>query len=134
MKIHFLAFGIFVYLLPIVVQRINQVDKVYVQAGKTLGMSKWQLIRYIFMPSVFSKLFDDIKVIVAISWTYIIIAEMLNSSKGGLGAMIFKAARQSNIDQVFALLAVIVLIGMLQDRLFTWTDKRLFPHKHLKKA
>lgn len=134
MKIHFLAFGIFVYLLPIVVQRINEVDKVYVQAGTTLGASKWQLIRHIFIPAVFSKLFDDIKVIVAISWTYIIIAEMLNSTKGGLGAMIFKSARQSNIDQVFAILSVIILIGMIQDRLFTWADKKLFPYKHLKKA
>ena len=133
MKVHFLAFGIFVYLLPIVVQRINEVDKVYVQAGRTLGANNWQLIKHIFVPAVLSKLFDDIKVIVAISWTYIIIAEMLNAT-GGLGSMIFKASRQSNIDQVFALLAVIVLIGIIQDRLFTWADKRLFPHKHLKKA
>jgi len=133
MKVQFLAFGIFVYLLPIVVQRISEVDKVYVQAAQTLGGSKWQIIKHIFVPAVLSKLFDDIKVIVAISWTYIIIAEMLNST-GGIGAMIFKSARQSRTEEVFALLIVIVLIGIVQDRLFTWTDKILFPHKHLKKA
>ena len=76
---------------------------------------------------------DDIKVIVAISWTYIIIAELLNST-GGIGSMIFKAARQSQTDQVFALLGVIVVIGIIQDKLFKWLDKILFPHKHLNKA
>jgi len=131
MKIQFLAFGIFVYLLPIVVQRIAEVDGVYVQAAKTLGANRWQIIWYVFLPAVLSKLFDDIKVIVAISWTYIIIAELLNST-GGIGSMIFKAARQSNIDQVFALLGVIIVIGIIQDKLFTWADKLLFPHKHLK--
>lgn len=58
---------------------------------------------------------------------------MLNST-GGIGAMIFKSARQSRTEEVFALLIVIVLIGIIQDRLFTWADKLLFPHKHLKKA
>jgi NitT/TauT family transport system permease protein len=133
MKVQFLTFGIFVYLLPIVVQRINEVDKIYVQAAQTLGGSNWQIIKHIFVPSVLSKLFDDIKVIVAISWTYIIIAEMVNST-GGIGAMIFKSARQSRTEEVFALLIVIILIGIIQDRLFTWADKILFPYKHLKKA
>tara|TARA_R110000851_G_scaffold47990_1_gene116323 strand:+ start:132 stop:926 length:795 start_codon:yes stop_codon:yes gene_type:complete len=133
MKVQFLAFGIFVYLLPIVVQRVSEVNKIYVQAAQTLGGTKWQIIKHIFVPAVLSKLFDDIRVIVAISWTYIIIAELLNST-GGIGSMIFKAARQSQTDQVFALLGLIVLIGIIQDKLFKWLDKILFPHKHLNKA
>lgn len=130
MKVQFLAFGIFVYLLPIVIQRIDEVDKVYVQAAKTLGASKWQIIKNVFMPAVISKLFDDIRVIVAISWTYIIVAEMVNKT-GGVGAMIFTAARQSRNEKVFAVLILIVIIGILQDRLFNWSGKKLFPHKYL---
>ena len=132
MKVQFLAFGIFVYLLPIVVQRISEVEKVYVQAATTLGGSKWQIVKHVFIPAVLSKLFDDIRVIVAISWTYIIVAEMVNNT-GGVGSMIFVAARQSRPEKVFALLGVIILIGILQDRLFIWTDKQIFKHKHLKK-
>ncbi len=59
MKAHFLAFGIIVYLLPVVVQRIHDTDKVYVQTAYTLGASKWQTIIKIFVPDVLSKLFDD---------------------------------------------------------------------------
>ena len=130
MKIQFLAFGIAVYLLPVVVQRIDQVEKVYQQTAFTLGASKWQTIRTVFFPAVFSKLFDDIRVLVAISWTYIIVAEMVNKT-GGIGAMLYSAARQSRIDKVFALLFLIILVGFIQDKIFKAVDKYLFPYKHV---
>jgi NitT/TauT family transport system permease protein len=131
-KVNFLAFGIFVYLLPIVVQRIDGVEKVYMQTAKTMGASKWQTIRTVFIPAVFSRVFDDIRVIVAISWTYIVIAELINN-QGGLGVMIHTAARQSRIDKVFAILFSIIIIGILQDILFKWLDRVLFPHKYATK-
>lgn len=131
-KVNFLAFGIFVYLLPIVVQRISGVEKEFVQAAKTMGASKWQIIRTVFVPAVFSRVFDDVRVIVAISWTYIVIAELINN-QGGLGVMIHTAARQSRIDKVFAILFAIIIIGILQDLLFKWLDRLIFPYKYAKK-
>lgn len=132
MKIHFLAFGIIVYLLPVVTQRVLQVQDVYQHTAFTLGATKWQMVRKIFLPDVLSKVSDDIRVLVAISWTYIIIAEMQNM-EGGIGALAWKAARQSRIDKVFALLFVIILVGFLQDLLFKWLDKKLFAHKYATK-
>jgi len=129
MKIQFLAFGIFVYLLPVVVQRIDDVLKIHLQTAFTLGASKWQLIKTIYFPSVASKIIDDIRVLTAISWTYIIIAEMLNQT-GGIGALIHLSGRQSRLDKVFALLIIIIIIGILQDKLFAWLDKKLFKYKY----
>lgn len=130
MKVQFLAFGIMVYLLPVVVQRIYEVEKVYVDTIYTLGATKWQTIKEIFVPAVLSKISDDARVLVAISWTYIIVAELINKSAGGIGALCYTAARQSRIDKVFAILMVIVLIGFIQDKLAAMLDKVLFPHKH----
>lgn len=130
MKVQFLAFGIVVYLLPVVMQRIIEVDKVYPQTSYTLGAVKWQTIKSVYFPAVISKVSDDIRVLTAISWTYIIVPEMINQN-GGIGAMIFKSARQSRLDKVFAILIVIVIIGFLQDRLFKWLDKKLFPYKYI---
>lgn len=131
MKIAFLAFGIIVYLLPVVVQRIDEVEDVYLQTVFTLGATNWQTIKTVYFPAVMSKLMDDIRVLTAISWTYIIIAELLNR-KGGIGSLIFIKARQGQLEKVFAVLIVIILIGFVQDRLFAYFDKRLFPHKHFK--
>lgn len=130
MKVAFLAVGIIVYLLPVVVQRVDEVADIHLKTVFTLGANAWQTIRTVYLPSVMSKLIDDIRVLTAISWTYIIIAELLNQ-KGGLGALIYLKARQGYLDRVFALLVIIIAIGILQDRLFLYLDKVLFPHKYL---
>lgn len=129
MKVQFLAFGIFVYLIPIVINKVQQVNETYVQMLRTLGASDWQIIKKVFIPSVLSEIFDDIRVLVAISWTYIIIVEMLNRTHG-IGSAIYSATRQSRIDKVFALLFIIVIVGFIQDLVFKLLDKALFVHKY----
>ena len=130
MKIAFLAFGILVYLLPVIVQRIREVEEVYVQTAFTLSASNWQTFRSVYLPAVFSRLMDDVRVLTAISWTYIIIAELLNR-QGGIGGLIFVKSKMGQIDRVFAILLLIIVIGFLQDRIFSYIDTRLNPHKYL---
>lgn len=129
MKVQFLAFGIFVYLIPVVINKVKAVNETYVQMLRTLNATDFQIIRKVFIPSVLSEIFDDIRVLVAISWTYIIIVEMLNRTHG-IGSAIYSATRQSRIDKVFALLFVIVIIGIIQDILFKYIDTLLFKHKY----
>jgi NitT/TauT family transport system permease protein len=129
MKVQFLAFGIIVYLLPVVVQRVEEVPIVYQQTAFTLGASRWQQFTTVFFPHVIGQLINDVRVLVAISWTYIIVAEMLNKT-GGIGGLLFTASRQGRMDKVFALLFVIILVGFIQDKIFEWFDRVLFPYKY----
>ncbi|MGB4848064.1 MAG: ABC transporter permease subunit [Saprospiraceae bacterium] len=131
MKVHFLAFGILIYLLPIMVQRIDEVADVYLKTVHTLGATDWQVLRTVYIPSVLSRLFDDIRVLTAISWTYIIVAETMNSNEGGIGTLIYYAGqRQGRYDKVFALLLIIMAIGIIQDKIFIWLDREFFPFKY----
>jgi len=130
MKIQFLAFGIFVFLLPTVIQRVSEVEQPYIDTAYTLGATKWQTICTVYFPSVISRVSDDIRVLVAISWTYLICAELVNKT-GGLGALVYTCARQSRIDKVFAILLLFVLLGIIQDRLFIILDKLIFKHKYV---
>ena len=129
MKILFLAFSIVVYLIPVVVQRVYEVEDVYVQTIKTLGASKWQTIRKVFIPAVFSKVSTDIRVLTAISWTYIVVAELVNN-EGGIGALSVRAGRQGRLDKAFFVLFVIIALGILQDKIFMMLDKKLFKFKY----
>ena len=129
MKVNFLAFGIMIYLLPVVVQRIDEVKDVYLKTVYTLGATNWQTIKSVYFPSVFSRLFDDVRILTAISWTYIILAEMI-ASQGGIGYLLFAGRRQGRVDKRFALLLLIILIGIIQDRVFRNLDKEFFPYKY----
>lgn len=128
-KINFLAFGIWVYLVPVVVQRIDEVDTIHLQMMKTLGASFWQTVRYVTWPSVISRLSDDIRILVGISWTYIIVAE-LAGIQGGLGSLIFLGERQSNVGKVYAVIFIIITIGIVQDAVFKLIDRFLFKFKY----
>ena len=130
MKVHFLAFGIFIYLLPVVVQRIDEVSSVYLKTVYTLGATNWQTIKSVYIPHVMSKVIDDIRVLTAISWTYIIIAETLGN-EGGIGALIWRTGqRQGRMDKLYALIVIIIIIGAFQDKLFKLLDREFFPHKY----
>ena len=134
MKAKFLAFGILIFTLPSVIQKIvdlqnpaNEKDYIYIQTGKTLGFNNWQMFRYIYWPYVISRVYGDIRSLVAISYTYVVIAECLNK-EGGIGASIQTLTRQSRTPEIYALLFIIVLIGILQDYLFKVSDPMLFPY------
>lgn len=129
MKVHFLSFGIIIYLLPIFVSRVKETETVHKQTIWTLGANKWQQFRYLYLPSVMSKISTDIKVIVAISWTYIIVAELIAKDLG-VGALIATSAKQSRTDWVFVVLIVIIVVGYLSDQFFNLLDWLGFPYKY----
>ncbi len=131
MKVAFLAFGIIVFLLPAVIQRIDEVEDVYLQTTFTLGATNWQTIKTVYIPHVMSKLIDDIRVLTAVSWTYIIITEYINKD-GGLGALIHIKRRLLQMPDMFAIILLIIFIGFLQDRIFAYLGKRLFPFRFYK--
>lgn len=129
-KIQFLSLGILVYLIPVVIQRIDDVEQVFEQTAITLGATPLQRILHIYIPSVLSKLSDDIRVLTAISWTYVIYCEMVNA-RAGVGYLIYLAQRQSRVDKTFAVLFVIIVIGFFQDQFFKFLDRKFFPYKYL---
>jgi NitT/TauT family transport system permease protein len=134
MKASFLAFGIFIFALPSVIGKVmdlqnpaNVKDNVYLQTAKTMGMTNRQTFRYVYFPYVMEKVYDDIRSLVAISYTYVVIAESLNKV-GGIGAMISTFTRQSRTPEIYALLFIIVTIGLLQDKIFKALKPLLFPY------
>lgn len=134
MKSSFMAFGIIIFFLPVVVQRVDEVQDVYLKTVYTLGATDWQTIRTVYFPSVMSRIWNDLRIMTAISWTYITFVESINS-QGGLGdVLIYGARRQGRIDKMFALLILIVAIGIFQDKIFAYMDRKLFPHKYQTKG
>lgn len=113
-KIAFLFLGVFVYLLPVVVTAIRTVPEELVQTSLTLGASRRQVIRTVLLPAALPEIFDSFRVMNAISWTYIILAEWVNPGHG-LGYIIELARTHQKASWSFAGLLVIGGIGLLPD-------------------
>ena len=113
-KIAFLFLGVFVYLLPVVVFAIRAVPEELVQTALTLGASKFQVIKSVLLPAALPDIFDSFRVMNAILWTYVILAEAVNP-EGGLGYMVELARTHQKVSWSFAGLIVIGGIGLITD-------------------
>src|SRR5687767_12850034 len=129
-KIAFLFLGVFVYLLPVVVTAIRAVPEELVQTARTLGASKMAVITTVLVPHALPEIFDSFRVMNAISWTYVILAEIVNA-RSGLGYMIQLAGSHLKTDEIFSGILVIGVIGLTTDAgirffnglLFRWKEQ-----------
>jgi NitT/TauT family transport system permease protein len=124
-KVAFLFLGVFVYLLPVVVTAIRAVPEELVQTALTLGATRWQVIRTVLVPAALPDIFDSFRVMNAISWTYVILAEFVNA-RTGLGYMIQLAGSHLKTAQVFSGILVIGVIGLLTDAFIRGLNNALF--------
>lgn len=124
-KVAFLFLGVFVYLLPVVVAAIRAVPEELVQTARTLGASKAQVVTTVLLPASLPEIFDSFRVMNAISWTYVILAEAVNPG-GGLGYMVELARTHQKASWSFAGLLVIGGIGLLTDALIRGVSGLLF--------
>lgn len=125
-KIAFLFLGVFVYLLPVVVSAIRAVPEELVQTARTLGAGRWQVIRTVLLPAAMPDIFDSFRVMNAISWTYVILAEFVNTTRG-LGYLIKLAGDRIKTAEMFAGVIIIGMIGIGTDGLLRALGKKLYP-------
>lgn len=139
MKVWFLTISIMIYIIPAVVNKVNELqnpkndkDNVYLQTIQTLGATNWQKFKYVYFPYVVSGVFDTLRDLLAISYTYVVVAELIykDGTIFGIGALINTMVRQAKMPEAYALLFLIVGIGFLQDIIFKKIGKLLFPYKY----
>jgi len=124
-KVAFLFLGTVVYLLPAVVDAIRLVPDEMVQTAFTLGASKAQVIRTVLIPAALPQIFDSFRVMNAIAWTYIILAEIVNAQTG-IGYILDLAQKHLKPEWSFAGILVVGVIGILTDVIIRGINRLLF--------
>jgi NitT/TauT family transport system permease protein len=124
-KIAFLFLGTVVFLLPVVVDAIRSVPEELVQTAFTLGASKLQVIMTVLIPAAMPQIFDAFRVMNAIAWTYIILAEIVNP-ENGIGYILQLAQQHNKPAWSFAGILVVGVIGIATDVIIRSMNRLLF--------
>lgn len=127
-KIMFLALAFLIYLIPLFVKSVDEVDNVYLQTAYTLGVKRWQMIKRVLFPIAFPQIIQAMRMGFGVGWTYIILAEMVAADRG-LGQIIIIAQRRGPREHIYLVLLAIVLIAYLTDKLWAKLYDYLFPYK-----
>jgi NitT/TauT family transport system permease protein len=93
---------------------VRAVPRELINVSYTLGARRGEVLRKVIVPHSLPGVIDTIRVNIAVAWALLVIAEVVSSTTG-LGRSIMQAQRFQRIDEMFALLLVIGVIGVVMD-------------------
>jgi NitT/TauT family transport system permease protein len=125
MKVSFLWFGMFFYLLAVVVEEVNRVDQSLLETAYTLGARRRHILWLMFRAS-FPSIFGSFRILYDIGWTYVILAEMVNARKG-VGYMVEAARKVLDFERVYAGIIAIGIAAFLFRLMLNLLEQWLFP-------
>jgi NitT/TauT family transport system permease protein len=91
---------------------IRQVDRKLVERITTLGGGRWELVRYVYLPSVAAWVLGNLKVAVGFAFTGACVGEFVAASRG-LGYLLSFAQSTYNSALIFALIFLIMIVVLL---------------------
>jgi NitT/TauT family transport system permease protein len=98
-----------------------------IETSMTLGGSRWQILRTVVIPASLPNIVIAMRQMLAVSWTYLVIAEIV-AATSGIGAVMMRAKRFLHVDKIMAGIIVIGVLGLFFDFLFRVAHKKLFPY------
>jgi ABC-type nitrate/sulfonate/bicarbonate transport system permease component len=116
-------------IFPIVINTvlgIRQCDPGLILAARDLGATSRQVIRMVLLPSAVPSIFAGVRLGIGVSIILVVAAEMV-VGKIGLGARLYLAGQILETEQVFAVLIVLAILGVVvtkaQDFIDGWLNR-----------
>ena len=99
-------------------RRPAAIPPLYRRAGLMLGAGGWRLYRYVLFPAGLPALASSLRQGFSFAWRSLMGAELiLSADHRGLGFLLKLGQDNADVSQVVAIMIVMVIIGMLADRL-----------------
>ena len=108
---------------------IKLTDPTLIDVAQTFGASRWQIFRTICIPSSMNMVFTGVRVSLAASWSTLVAAEMLASTKG-LGYMIQIGRNLIRPDIIIVGMLTIGLVGALMGWVLSLFEKKVAPWRY----
>jgi len=103
-----------------------QVPTELIKVALTLGAGSRTVLTKVIFPHAIPGIFDAARVNLAAAWNLIVVSELIAADQG-LGYRIIRSQKFLHIDQIFAVLLVIGLLGLGSDLLLRTLRDRLAP-------
>jgi NitT/TauT family transport system permease protein len=126
-KVALVFIGTFFQMVLVIAKTTRQLDHALLEAAQTLGAKPRQLFTHVVIPGILPDLYNDLRILLGWSWTWMVIAELIGV-KTGLTEFIETQGRWRNFDAVFPVIILIGLIGFFTDQFLGWFRGILFPY------
>lgn len=128
-KIALLVIGVVFFLTTLFMDNTKSVPLDLVECSRTLGAGKMTVVRKVLLPAAMPLYVDSARQLLAVSWTYLVIAEIV-AATDGIGAMMMRAKRFVQVDAIMAGILTIGILGLFSDLLIRMIHKKAFRYLH----
>lgn len=130
-KMTSLMFGIVPFFTLSLLSTIKRIPSSYYDLWTTLRYSKWEQVWEVVILGYLDHLFETIRANFAICWIMITMVETQVMSDGGLGVMLYKNRRISDLDKQFAIQIIIFILAICFDYIIQQSRYVCFPYVKL---
>jgi len=125
-KMALLYIGVVFFLIVMILDNTEAVQKELVEAALTMGASRRRVVLGVVVPAASPAILDSMRTMIAVSWTYLVIAEIVGA-QDGIGAVMMRAGRFLHVDTIMAGIFTIGILGVLTDLAFRAAAMFAFP-------
>ncbi len=122
-KITLIALGVAFPLYLNTFAGIRSVDRKFLEAAHTLGLTRRQRLRHVIVPGALPQALVGLRQSLGVAWLSLIVAETV-SADSGLGYLINDAREFLKTDVIVVGLAVYSLLGLLTDSLVRLIERK----------
>lgn len=110
--------------LVFVIEATRNVDPLLIRAAQNLGASRWQVMREVILPGRLSQILSGLKIILGLSWTCVISAELV-AAREGLGFLIMNGKEFFQTEVVILGMVMISLTVLVTDVVFRAVERKV---------
>jgi len=131
-KLALLFLGVIFFLVALILDNTESVQKELIEAAMTMGASRWEIVVNVVGRAAAPAIMDSMRNMIAVGYTYLVIAEIV-AAQDGIGAVMMRAGRFLKVDVIMAGILAIGILGVLTDILFRLVAHFLFPWNRRRK-
>ncbi|MEU9860220.1 ABC transporter permease [Streptomyces sp. NPDC047971] len=113
-KVALIALGVAFHLYLNVYAGIRGVDAQLVEAGESLGLGRWGLVRHVVLPGALPGAMTGLRYSLATAWLALVFGESINAD-AGIGFLMNQAREFFRTDVIVVCLVVYAFLGLLAD-------------------
>jgi len=125
-KMGLLILGVIFFLIAMILDNTRAVQREFIEAALTMGASRKRIVMEVIVPAVAPSVIDSMRTMIAVGWTYLVIAEIVGA-QDGIGAVMMRAGRFLRVDTIMAGILMIGILGVATDMLFRSAQHVLLP-------